>query len=121
VAVENGSDFYKSCECTTKWWGVALRRIAIRLGIASAITATIVVGVWIALDRRGWHGSAEPPQVGETATAIAERLGPPAYDSRVAENDNEQDYELGYTDGLGTRHHLHVSRGVVTGITYSSR
>ncbi len=78
------------------------------------------VAAWFVLDHLGWHGFPEPPRVGEKAEAILERLGAPHYDGRRF-GDAERDYQLGYTDGLGTRHHLHVKDGVVVEIKYSSR
>jgi hypothetical protein len=63
----------------------------------------------------------EPPQIGETAKAVEERWGTPHYDSRTSVRDSDNDYRLGYTDGLGTRHHLHVKGGKIVEIEYSSR
>ena len=63
----------------------------------------------------------EPPRVGETAKAVEERWGAPQYDSRTALGDPGGDYRLGYTDGLGTRHRLHVLDGRIVEIEYSSR
>lgn len=65
-------------------------------------------------------GLSQTPQVGEGAGAIVQRLGPPEFDSRL-NGDPADDYRLGYTLRLGTRHHLHVQGGVVTEIEYSSR
>jgi hypothetical protein len=64
----------------------------------------------------------EPPQIGETAQAVRERWGPPQFDSRDDSlGDSDGDYQLGYTDGFGTRHHLHVKDGRTVEIEYSSR
>lgn len=63
----------------------------------------------------------ESPRVGETASAVMERFGPPHFDSRIENGDTEQDYRLGYTLGIGTRHHLHVKGGRIIEIDYSSR
>lgn len=65
------------------------------------------------------HGQ-RPPHVGERADAIMQRLGPPDFDSRQS-GDGDDEYRLGYTLGLGTRHHLRVKHGEVAEITYSSR
>ena len=40
---------------------------------------------------------------------------------KVVITHSPEDYHLGWTDGTGKRHHLHVEYGVVTEITYSSR
>ena len=64
----------------------------------------------------------EPPHVGETAKVVRERWGPPQFDSRdYSLGDSDGDYHLGYTDGWGTRHHLHVNNGRIVEIEYSSR
>ena len=68
----------------------------------------------------GFHGFAEPPRVGERIDLVIKRLGPQHFDSRD-DGDPSADYNLGYTDGLGTRRHLRVQDGIVTEITYSSR
>lgn len=97
-------------------------KATIRRRILAVLLATLVIaGVAIAIIARSWHGLAEPPRVGETAAAIIERIGRPDYDSRVSGSGTEDDYDFGYTDGLGTRHHLRIGLGVVTRITYSSR
>lgn len=62
----------------------------------------------------------QPPAVGERAEDVIERLGEPELDSRGRRRDVAE-YELGYTDGMGTRHHLLVLDGVVVEIRYSSR
>lgn len=62
----------------------------------------------------------EPPRLGETAKAVQERLGPPHFDSR-SNGDSDDDYRLGYTLNLGTRHHLRVKKGKIVEIEYSSR
>jgi hypothetical protein len=91
-----------------------------RLAVVGVLLVLSGGGAWIALDRLGWHGFPEPPRVGEEANAIIQRLGPPHFDSRPS-GDSDHDFQLGYTDGLGTRHHLHVKDGIVVEITYSSR
>jgi hypothetical protein len=91
-----------------------------RLALVVALLVIGVVGIWLFLDRHGFHSFSEPPRVGEKADAVIQRLGQPHYDSRD-DGDAERDYRLGYTDGLGTRHHIRVKDGVVTEITYSSR
>ena len=65
----------------------------------------------------------DPPAVGDRIGAVTARLGPPHYDSRSSDStstDQEQ-YQLGYTDCIGTRYHLTVRNGVVHAIEYSSR
>jgi hypothetical protein len=91
-----------------------------RIAVVGGLLMLGAVAGWIILGRLGWHGFSEPPQVGEKADAIVQRLGPPHYDSRPS-GDSDHDYQLGYTDGLGTRHHLHVKKEIVVDITYSSR
>jgi len=75
---------------------------------------------WFAFKTLGLAPFSEPPRVGERAQAIIERLGTPHFDSRK-NGDPDTNYRLGYTDGLGTRHHLVVVDGVVVKIEYSSR
>ena len=41
-----------------------------RIAVVGALLVLGVVGVWIVLDRLGWHGFSEPPRVGENADAI---------------------------------------------------
>ena len=67
------------------------------------------------------YNRREPPHVGETATTVEERWGPPHYDSRTSIGGSDGDYCIGYTDGLGTRYHLHVEDGRIIEIEYSSR
>ena len=72
----------------------------------------------------GWFGIRpydEPPVVGERVEEVIERLGPPHFDSRRNDGDTDREYQLGYTDGLGTRHHLSVENGVIVEIEYSSK
>lgn len=86
-------------------------------------TTAFVSGIVAALYLLGglrWVFPPAAPRVGETATAVIERLGPPDFDSRTDE-DSDCDFQLGYALGLGTRHHLHVRDGKVVEITYSSR
>jgi hypothetical protein len=97
-------------------WSIFLRRLA----IAAVVLAVGSLCCWGLAHRLGIHGFAEPPRVGERADAVIERLGTPHHDSRKG-GDSPEDYHLGWTDGTGKRHHLHVEYGVVTEITYSSR
>jgi len=62
-----------------------------------------------------------PPKVGEPVSKVVERLGPPSYDSREDEGEEDEEYLLGYTNGMGVRYHLTVKNGVITDIKRSSR
>jgi hypothetical protein len=84
-------------------------------GVAFCLTCLI------ALPRQlGFVPFSKPPKVGERVDEIIQRLGPPHFDSRK-DGDPESHYRLGYTDSLGTRHHLTISKGVVVKIEYSSK
>jgi hypothetical protein len=91
-----------------------------RLALAASLLCLVGLGGVAMLRSLGWREFANPPRLGADATAIIERLGDPGFDRRTA-GDTDDDYQLGYTDGLGTRHHLRVHDGVITQIGHSSR
>jgi hypothetical protein len=97
-----------------------VRRGLRKVALVAMILALLFAGYGLAVHTLGFHGFSEPPQVGERADSVIERLGSPHFDSRT-DGDNEADYRLGYTDGVGTRYHLRVQGGIVRKIEYSSR
>jgi len=98
------------------------RNVPVRRALIKAKVVATMLALFYAAFALIWdvHGFAEPPRVGERIDPVINRLGPPHFDSREA-GDPAMDYQLGYTDGLGTRHHLRVQDGVITEIRYSSR
>jgi hypothetical protein len=97
------------------------RRFTVRyVFLISSITAVSVFSLFAAPRQLGWRGFEQPPKVGEQATDVIARLGMPHFDSRE-DGDPPTAFRLGYTDRLGTRHHLTVENGVVVKIEYSSR
>jgi hypothetical protein len=97
-----------------------MKRTLRNLGVLVISVCALFGGCRLVLYSIGFHPFPVPPRVGERADSVILRLGPPAFDSRQ-QGDQEDDYRLGYTDGIGTRHHLHVVRGSVVEIEYSSR
>jgi hypothetical protein len=85
------------------------------------VAVVMAIGAAVAFRSCGSAGFSQAPRIGETADAVIERLGQPGFDSRRADGETTEDYRLGYIDGLGTRHHLHVKDGVIAEIQYSSR
>ena len=98
-----------------------LRSVLKKGALVGAALAFLAVAIWAITGWIGYRPYPDPPRVGEPVAAVVQRLGAPHYDSRKGDRDGKDEYQLGYTDGVGTRYLLTVKDGYVTHIEYSSR
>ena len=113
-----------------KFHSIEIIGIIVKVAAIIVVLVVIIGGMyfWYITGKLGMRPYDNPPKIGEPIEEVIARLGPPQFDSRNINQYNnlnpskmKEEYKIGYTDGIGTRHHITVKDGKIIDIKYSTK